>query len=175
MNPQDAVKERSWYAFYTVPRAEKKVLERLSSKRIEAFLPLHRQLRQWSDRKKWVEEPLFNGYVFVRITPREYQQAIETAGVVRCVTFNGRLARIPDWQIEDIRRLLSAQESFEIVSEIKPGDPVVVVDGPLAGMNGELVGFRGSQRVAVRIDNIGQVLLVQVQQHCIRRKEAVLA
>ena len=56
-----------WFAVYTKSRNEKKVYERLIDEGYEAYLPLQKRLKQWSDRKKWVEEPLLRSYVFVKI------------------------------------------------------------------------------------------------------------
>ena len=68
MSPNNLLQEPVWHAIYVHSRAEKKVHVELTLKGIESFLPLHRKLRQWSDRKKWVEIPLISGYVFVHIT-----------------------------------------------------------------------------------------------------------
>ncbi|MCB0292804.1 MAG: antitermination protein NusG, partial [Calditrichaeota bacterium] len=79
----------SWYALYTRPRHEKKVFDQLQEKRIEAFLPLTKELRQWKDRRRWVETPLFTGYVFINIDLRFRLEALQTYGVVRLVSFGG--------------------------------------------------------------------------------------
>jgi transcriptional antiterminator RfaH len=67
-----------WYPVYTHPRAEKKACQALINKGIETYLPLHKQLKQWSDRKKWVEEPLIKSYLFVRITTLEQTKVLMT-------------------------------------------------------------------------------------------------
>jgi transcriptional antiterminator RfaH len=66
-----------WYPVYTQPRAEKKAYSALIDKGIEAYLPLHRRLKQWSDRKKWVEEPLISSYLFVRIADNDSDRGID--------------------------------------------------------------------------------------------------
>ena len=58
--------EKTWYALYTKSRNEKKAHSALVSSGIDSFLPLIKNLKQWSDRKKWVEEPLFRSYLFVQ-------------------------------------------------------------------------------------------------------------
>ncbi|MEM0964202.1 MAG: transcription termination/antitermination NusG family protein, partial [Bacteroidota bacterium] len=74
---------RTWRAFTVRARSEKRVADRLSAAGIETFLPLRRALRQWSDRKKWVEVPLFSGYVFARVDERERLVVLETEAVVK--------------------------------------------------------------------------------------------
>ncbi|MBC8342565.1 MAG: UpxY family transcription antiterminator, partial [Bacteroidetes bacterium] len=67
-----------WYAAYTKSRNEKKVSERLSEQAVEHYLPLHKILKQWSDRKKWVEEPVFKSYIFIKIGLDDYYDVLNT-------------------------------------------------------------------------------------------------
>lgn len=153
-----------WYALYTKSRAEKKVLLEFELQGIEAYLPLQRKLRQWSDRKKWVETPLISGYIFVHITLKEYDLVLRTPGVVTYVRFEGKAAIIPDDQIETIKRMMR-QSNFavEISHELfKEGDPVEVIAGPLIGMQGMLVQFKGSKRVVVQVVQLNLSVLVEV-------------
>ena len=78
---------QKWYAIYTRPRAEKQVCQRLVEQGIEAYLPIRKTMRQWSDRKKMVEVPLFTSYVFVHIDRRFYDDVVRTHGVVKYITF----------------------------------------------------------------------------------------
>jgi transcription antitermination factor NusG len=64
---------QQWYIWYTQPRAEKQLQKRLAGEGIEVFLPLRKELHQWSDRKKWVEVPLFRGYLFTKISMRKFE------------------------------------------------------------------------------------------------------
>ena len=63
---------KTWYAIYTKSRNEKKVSSLLAEQDIEHYLPLVKKIRQWSDRRKTVEEPLFSSYIFVHITEKEH-------------------------------------------------------------------------------------------------------
>ena len=153
----------NWYALYTHPRAEKKVYERLLKKNIEVFFPLQMKLRQWKDRKKWIEEPLFRSYIFVKISEREYYEVLNTFGIVRYVTFSGKAALIPDWQITVIKQLLESDHKFEITSsDLKEGEHVKVISGVLKGMGGELISFKNEKKVLVRISHISHNLIVNI-------------
>jgi len=155
--------EPKWYAAYTKPRAEKKVFERLLRAGFEAYLPLRRVQKKWSDRLKWVEEPLIRSYIFVRITEREYYDVINTPGMVRYVTFEGKAASIPDKQIEALRLLLLEGAELEVSTEyFQPGQKITIRAGMLLGMQGELVEYRGRKKVLVRLGDTGQNLLVTV-------------
>jgi transcription antitermination factor NusG len=148
-----------WHALYTRSRNEKKVTERLISKGIEAYVPVQKVLHQWSDRKKWVEEPLIRSYVFVKILPEQYNEALNTPGAVRYIYFSGKAATIPDKQIE-ILKLISSNsiETSPVPNSITPGTPVKVISGPLAGLAGELIMIAGKKKVVVRIDHLEQAL-----------------
>ncbi|WP_204268528.1 transcription termination/antitermination NusG family protein, partial [Escherichia coli] len=63
--------EKRWHALYTKPRWEKKIDTVLLRKGVESWCPLQKVERQWSDRKKIIEDPLFKSYVFVKIDDTE--------------------------------------------------------------------------------------------------------
>ena len=129
--------EKQWHVVYTRSRAEKKVELELKIKEIESFLPMQKKLRQWKDRKKWVEIPLMSGYCFVHITHKEYDSVLQTNNVVSYVRFEGKAAIIPDKQIDALKQMLK-QYVFEVVvttDNFEPGKKVEVVEGPLIGLD----------------------------------------
>lgn len=165
--------EPCWYALYTRSRTEKKVSLELEKNGIEVFLPIRRSLKQWSDRKKWVEEPLIRSYVFVRISEREYSKVVQTLGIVRFITFSGKAAMIPDWQIDSLRLLISSGLELQVSNEhFKPGDPVEIVSGSLAGFKGEILEVKGKKQVFLRISHLGYMLEVNVPPGLIRPIDA---
>ena len=153
----------SWYALYTTPRAEKKTYQALIEKGIETYLPLQKTLKQWSDRKKWVEEPLIRSYVFVKIPPEQYFDVLNTPGSVRFVFFSGKAATIPDKQIELLKIISGSNtDAIAIPDRLKPGTPVKVIAGPLVGLTGEMIRKSGKNNVVVRIDHLEQVLMLTI-------------
>jgi len=153
----------SWYPVYTNPRAEKKTFEQLGKKGIETYLPTQKTLKQWSDRKKWVEEPLFNSYLFVKISKKEYTEVLMTKGVCRFVYFCGKAAFIPEAQINQLKLLTSNNINFEVVDPgYKKGESVRVKMGPLAGLMGELIDFCSHKKLLIKVEHINHALLVQV-------------
>jgi len=159
-----------WYAVYTNPRAEKKAHAELSARGIEAYLPLQRSLKQWSDRKKWVEEPLFKSYLFVHISQKQYYEVLQTPGIVRYITFEGQAVPIPENQIEAIRYFLS--ETGPAIPEsgsFTPGDTVVVTRGPMHGLPGEIVAEAGKYKVRVEIATVGQSILVTIPYSMLKK------
>ena len=157
--------EYKWYAVYTKPRNEKKVVKELSIKGITNYCPLIKTLRQWSDRKKMVEEPLFRSYIFVNVSETEYYDAINTLGVVKYVTFGGKAVSIPENQIDIIKRTLNQNIDFEVSTKrFKKGEKIEVLHGSLAGLKGEIQTVSGKKTLLIRIDNIGYSLLVHIPQ-----------
>jgi len=154
---------KKWYAVYTKPRWEKKVIQLLDEKRIENYLPLQKILKQWSDRRKWVREPLFRSYVFVFIDQVEYLPTLQTSGVVKFVTFEGKAVSIPPIQIEAIRTFVETGEEMITESvDMKVGDKVKVTRGSLKGLEGTLISISEKKRVRVMIEGIQQSLHLRI-------------
>jgi transcriptional antiterminator RfaH len=152
-----------WYAVYTKPRSEKKLAFRLIAKHIEAYVPLRKTLKQWSDRKKLVEEPMISSYVFVNVSPENYFEVLNTPGAVRFIWFSGKPAVIPDKQIQNLKLVTGSNVEVECVhNDFHKGSHVRVVTGPLNGLTGELISASGKNKVMVRIDHLDKVLLVTV-------------
>ena len=88
--------QQKWRVFYTQARAEKKCEQRLGQRGVEVYLPTHKVVRQWKDRKKKVVEPLFRNYIFVRVDEQERLHVLQTPGIVRCVSFGGTPAEVDE-------------------------------------------------------------------------------
>jgi len=152
-----------WHAVYTRPRFEKQVCDRLLEQGIEAYLPLIKTMRQWSDRKKMVEIPLFSSYVFVNIERKHYDQVLQTFGAVKYITFEGKAATIPPEQIDQLKIIVNSNEKIETTWDTRrKGDRVMVTSGSLKGLKGELITAGDRKKVLVRIDGIDQNLTVEV-------------
>jgi len=145
-----------WYPVYTHSRAEKKANSELNRKGIQTYLPLKKAVKQWSDRKKIVEEPLIKSYLFAYISAREYAEVLMTSGVARFIYFANRVASIPDQQIHDLKLLLATDADLELIDyDIKPGENVLIKAGPFKGIRAELVSVQNRQRIILRLQDIG--------------------
>jgi transcription antitermination factor NusG len=161
--------EKTWYAVYVKSRFEKKVAAELASKGIEYYLPLQKILKQWSDRKKWVEEPLFRSYIFVRILQSEYYEVLNTVGAVKYITFEGKAVPVPEPQIEAIRYYLDEKDP-EMLEDLhwEKGQRVEVIAGSLTGLVGELVEVKGKNKVSVEIEAVGRTILLRIPKSKLR-------
>ncbi len=153
----------NWYAIRVKSRSEKKVFSDLKDNEIIGYLPMQRKLRQWSDRKKWVEVPLISGYVFVYISRKEYENVLRTPNVVCYIYFEGKAAIIRQEDIDVLKKMLG-QSDIEVevtLDQFKPGQMIEIIAGPLCGMRGELIEFHGKHKVALRIQPLGYTVLVE--------------
>ena|ERR1700761_1427028 len=159
-----------WYPVYTHPRAEKKAYQSLLNKGIEAYLPLKRQLKQWSDRKKWIDEPFIKSYLFVHISEHEQTEVLMTKGVARFIYFGGKIAPMPDRQINDLKLLMTSSFELEITEEnLLPGEKIIIKAGPLKGMTGEIISYRSQKQLALRLENLGYSVIIHVAASLIDR------
>jgi len=164
-----------WHAIYTKSRSERKLYDELVEKGVEAYLPIKKELRVWSDRKKWVESPLFASYVFVRVSEKDYHQAINSNLAVRYVSFGGRAVLVPDSQIEGLKTFLADQErEVEVTTRnFKKGDQLEVTTGPLKGVQGELLQIRGQQRLVLRFESLGCSVHAEISADEVEHLKAV--
>ena len=152
-----------WYAVYTRSRSEKSLMELLTVKGIEAYVPLRKVLHQWSDRKRMIEEPLIRSYCFVKVTNKEYYEVLNTPGAVRYIWFSGKPATIPDRQIDTLKAITGSDVEVECLPDtFQPGIKVMVNAGPLTGLTGELVKIANKKKVIVRIDHLNQVIKLSI-------------
>jgi len=158
----------AWYAIRTRSRHEKVVDQQLTSRGVEAFLPLVDRRRRWKDRWKEVSFPLFPGYCFARF-PNENRLAVLTAiGVVQILGINGQASPIPDDQIEAVRQLVTSTLPCDPHPYLREGMEVEVVHGPLAGVRGILVRKGDRARLVLAIHLIQQAASVELDAADVR-------
>jgi transcription antitermination factor NusG len=169
--------EKKWYLMYTNPRAEKKVAAAYDKMGLEYFLPLQRTIKQWSDRKKWVEEPLFKSYIFIHMDlEKSVYQALSVLGASRLINFNGRPAIVDPREIEVVKRLLGnvgeiAVSAADFESLIhQEGEEIEVIAGPLMGCEGKFLHKKGTQHVSIELKSMQQVVCVSMPLEFIRSK-----
>lgn len=168
--PMEGADAPRWFACYTRARHEKKVDALLRERGHESYLPLVPRERQWHDRKKVVEFPLFPSYVFVRIRRDGLSAVLSTPGVSTVVRFGGRPVPIPEEEIENVRRFTAAlregEEGAEVESAplVTEGQRVRVASGSFEGVRGIVIQRRGRDRVLIQVgvEAIRQGLKVEV-------------
>jgi transcriptional antiterminator NusG len=155
--------ESHWFALWTRSRHEQVVREQLERKRIDAFLPTVTRWSRWKDRKKKIDWPLFPGYCFARFNPEDTLPVLKCTGVVNIVSFEGKPAPIPDYELESIRVLVGSELQYDPCPAVREGMMVEVVHGPLRGIIGRLVKKDAAKaRLVLSVDLIGQAVSVEV-------------
>ncbi len=151
--------EPNWYALWVKSRSEFVTARELTRKKIESFVPAATRVRQWADRKKKVDFPLFPGYVFVHINPKteEFLNTVKTRGSVGFVCLEpGRPTSIPVQEISSLKLLLASGNQFDVYPAFKQGTTVRVKRGPLSGAVGILGKREGQDMFIVNIDILGR-------------------
>lgn len=155
--------EYQWHAVYTKSRWEKKVAEQLSKLDIENYCPLNKVVRQWSDRKKTVEEPLFTSYVFVKISNKEITKIRQVLGIVNFVYWLGRPAIIPAKEISIIKEFLTSYVNVRLEPLLlNVQDPVKIVTGPFANIEGNVISI-GKKSVRVSLPSLRYFMTTEVE------------
>lgn len=135
--------ETKWYALYTRSRWEKKVVEQLTKLNIECYCPLNKVIKQWSDRKKVVEEPLFTSYVFVNISIPQMAEVRKILGVVNFVYWLGKPAIITQSEITTIQDFLSNHFNVKLEQlTVHVKDKIKILDGPFSEMEGQVISVK---------------------------------
>lgn len=152
-----------WFAIYTRPKNEKKVVAGLEKIGIEVYCPMVKQLKQWSDRKKKVEVPLINSYVFVNIEESDRNIVFEIPGVVRYLFWLGKPAVIQEQEIEVLRASLKGILSTVEVNEIQPGDNLTISNGPFQGKEG-VVSQVEKNNIRLVLKELGVVITISKEK-----------
>jgi len=146
--------EECWYAFVTKPRHEKKAKQYLHGAGFEVFLPLQCGLNQWKDRKRWVEKPLFPGYIFCRIAFVNRFDVLQQPSMVRVVAINNQPMPVRDDEIQAIKHFLSTDLELKVYEGLLPGDHVRIASGVLMGYEGRILQERGERYFVIYIESI---------------------
>jgi transcription antitermination factor NusG len=152
----------SWHVAYTMPRSEQKIYDFLRRTGVTSFFPVQSVLRKWSDRIKRIELPLFPNYIFVRVSPQRRFEVTNVEGVVRYVSFAGRPAVVPDSVIESLQKLSGNEMEVDQDPFYHMGMPVMICEGPFAGVKGYLVKRNGKERLQVRVETLKSTVSIEI-------------
>ena len=151
----------NWYVVYTKPKWEKKVAEKLTQIGIECYCPIITQVKQWSDRKKKVEVPLFNSYVFVQLKDSDRNSVFQIAGVVRYLFWLGKPAIVRDEEIKSIKESLKASNIAEVsVTSIQVGDRIKLESGAFSNQSAIVQEVSNTHYILV-LESLGCVLKIK--------------
>ncbi len=160
-----------WFAVYTHSRAEKKVNERAMNAGFETFLPLVTKVQQWSDRKKKVEVPLINSYVFVHTRKENLNSLLNIPGVLNILKYLGRPAIVKDIEIANLKIVINAVEEVQFIDSIDltKGEDVEVINGPFSGLLAKYIDVAGKHRVLVEVEALKSCIEVNMPLNNIKK------
>lgn len=159
-----------WHVLYVNSRAEKKVADRLSLKGVEVFCPLRTEVRQWSDRKKKVEVPYFQSYVFVRFEPKQRLTVLQTPGVVGYLYWLKRPAVIREEEMNAVMQFFEIHAHQRIDSApLSPGDKITIQEGALKDRKGVVLEQRNN-KVMLQIEQLNISLQVEIANHKVKKQ-----
>jgi transcription antitermination factor NusG len=148
-----------WLVVYVASRKEKSTLRHLQKLGVDCYLPVVNRLQQWSDRKKWVEFPMFTGYLFVRPDATERDAVLELPGVVCYLQFNKSDAVVRNKEIEILKQIEVSgyySESIHTPEDYNLGEKLIVLEGPLKGNQVILIRKSNEFNFLVSIEALGQ-------------------
>lgn len=151
----------NWYVLYTKPKWEKKVAERLIQMGVDCYCPVITKVKEWSDRKKKVEMPLFNSYVFVHLKDTDRNSVFQIAGVVRYLFWLGKPAIVRDEEINIIKKSLAATNISDIsVTSIQVGDRIKLESGAFSNQDAIVQEVSNTHYILV-LESLGCVLKIK--------------
>jgi transcriptional antiterminator RfaH len=165
------LQDNPWRVIYTRGRFEKKVAAQLKERNIVIYLPLVKKLHQWSDRKKWIETPLFPNYLFLRADEIMLYEIVKIPGIVRSLYNAGIPVMISENRMKDIIRLVENSEHPEVEYDtMQIGSKVCIKSGPLRGMEGKLIQRKGKYKFSVELEAIHASVLIEIDlKHVVER------
>jgi transcription antitermination factor NusG len=170
--PENTTPAQKWYALTVQHQHERQTEKALQSKGLETLVPLYRSRRQWSDRVKEVELPLFAGYVLCRFAIAGRREVLDTPGVATIVGFGGTMASLEDSEIAGIQRMLASKLPLAPWPYLKAGDRVRVEHGAMRGVEGTLLRIKDALHLVIGVELLQRSIAVEVDRDAIVPKVA---
>jgi len=155
-----------WYLIYTKPRHERKVYMGLVERKINTFLPLTRKLRQWHDRKKYIDEPLFPSYVFIYLKDMQnFHEGMDAEGALYYVKAGKSMAMVNESVVNNIRIITDKLTDLEVSEkQFQIGRKLVISQGALTGLSCEVVNYDKKEKILVRVDLLQRNILITLPE-----------
>lgn len=157
----------SWYALRTRTNHEFIARDQLRALDIPEFLPFYSRISNWSDRRKTLSRPLFPGYLFAQVDPRDPSLVWRAAAVVQIIGLREGCAIDPA-TIDNLMRATADPSRVEPVEYpaqgFARGELVTITRGPLAGLRGTIERTKGARRLIVAVDILARACAVELRE-----------
>jgi transcription antitermination factor NusG len=163
----------NWYVLYTKSRSEKSVADKLSLSGFEVYCPILKRKKQWSDRWKWVEEPLFRSYCFVQVSDIDREKVLNVQGVVRYVFHCGKPAVIREKEMNLLKSWLMQydHESIE-ATHLNVKDRIRIRSGALMDKEAEVLESKGNYALLL-LEDLGLQVRVDLRKNIVEKIKTV--
>jgi transcriptional antiterminator RfaH len=159
---------QQWFAVQVKPRSEKMVASIAGNRGYDAFLPLQKVRRRWSDRIKLLELPLFPGYLFCRLNAAYRLPLLTVPGVLGLVGVGKTPLPIQDSEIANIQAVVTSGLWTEPCAFLESGQLVRLEEGPLAGLEGLYVESRSEHRIVVSVSLLRRSVAIEIERDWVR-------
>lgn len=154
----------SWYVLYTKPRTEKRVANGLEQLGLEVYCPLITEVKQWKDRKKKIQFPLFKSYVFIKLEEKRRNRVFDVPGVVRYLFWLGKPAIVRNEEIEVIREWLDDEKVEDAkVEHLSEGDKITIKNGIFKDQEA-IIREVGNKKMRLILPKLGCTVEVQTKE-----------
>ena len=153
-----------WYALRVRSRHENTVASHLHARGFESFLPVYKSQRRWSDRFKEIDLALIPGYVFCQFNALDRLPILSVPGIVHVVGTGRTPVAIDESEIAALRTAVKSGLARQPWPFLQIGHKVRIEQGPLCGIEGILLGFRGHQRLVLSITLLQRSVAVEVDE-----------
>ena len=160
---------KHWFALFTKPRHEFKAEEQLKMIGVNSYLPVVNKVKQWSDRKKKISEPVFRSYIFIYANEAERLAALEQTSIIRCLSEHRRPAVIPDWQIENLKRMLDYKAEYFVYEGLVSGTKVEIKEGPFHRCNWNRPLWNRRKVFAVTVELLNRTIITYLPKESVER------
>jgi transcriptional antiterminator RfaH len=159
----------NWYVIYTRSRYEKVVSEKLAASGVEVYCPMLKTRRRWSDRWKWVEEPLFRSYCFVRLNDENRDEVFNISGVVRYLYYCGKPAIVREKEIDLLKEWLQ-EYSHDAIKSVgyHVNDKVILRTGALMDHTAEVISSSGNY-IMMKLESLGIQIKVDLRKNIVEK------
>lgn len=164
-----------WFAVQVRAQREASAADHLTGKGYDLFLPTYKCRKRWSDRIKEIETPLFPGYLFCRLDANDRLPILKTPWVLQIVGFNGSPIPVDEDEIAAVRTLVSCGVPAQPWPFLEIGDRVRIESGPLRGLVGVLIQFKGNHRFVVSITLLQRSVAVEIDSALITQERDLRA
>jgi transcription antitermination factor NusG len=161
-------RDGAWYALHVRERYESCVATHLRGRGYAAFLPLYTTRRRWSDRLKEIQLPLFPGYVFCQFDLQSRLPILTIPGVVHIVGFGKTAVPVDEGEITALRAADQSGLARRPWPYLRTGQRVKIECGPLCGLEGVLLDFKGAQRLVLSVTLLQRSVAVELEEQWVR-------